>query len=357
MAGPHPAVAAARTAVRAALAQVPAGPVLVACSGGADSLALAVATAFVAPRAGRTAGAVVVDHAWAPGSADVAGRAAQQCRALGLDPVEVVPLPAAAPAAADGGPEAAAREGRYAALAAACARHGAVAVLAGHTLDDQAESVLLGLARGSGGRSLAGMGTVRRLPVAGPPDAVPFLVRPFLGLRRERTEEVCRQAGLEPWADPANADPAYARARVRAAATLLSDLLGPGLPEALARTADLLREDADALDAAALDLLAAALAAAVTDAAPQPGPQPGPHAAPLALDVAVLAAAPDAVRRRALLVAARRAGSPAGALGRRHVLALDALVVAWRGQGEAHLPGHVTGRRVCGRLLLATGTR
>ncbi|WP_088318684.1 tRNA lysidine(34) synthetase TilS [Kineosporia sp. R_H_3] len=355
MAGPHPAVAAARTAVRAALAQVSAGPVLVACSGGADSLALAVATAFVAPRAGRTAGAVVVDHAWTPGSAAVAGRAAQQCRGLGLDPVEVVPLPAAAPAGPDGGPEAAAREGRYAALAAACARHGAVAVLAGHTLDDQAESVLLGLARGSGGRSLAGMGTVRRLPVAGPADAVvPLLVRPFLGLRRERTEEVCRQAGLEPWTDPANTDPAYARARVRAAAALLSDLLGPGLPEALARTADLLREDVDALDAAALDLLAAALAAAATDGG---GPQAGPQAGPLALDVAVLAAAPDAVRRRALLVAARRAGCPAGALARRHVLALDALVVAWRGQGEAHLPGHVTGRRVCGRLLLATGTR
>uniref|UniRef100_UPI0018E96655 ATP-binding protein n=1 Tax=Kineosporia sp. A_224 TaxID=1962180 RepID=UPI0018E96655 len=247
----------------------------------------------------------------------------------------------------------AARAGRYAALAAACGRHGAVAVLAGHTLDDQAESVLLGLARGSGGRSLAGMGTVRRLPVAGPPDAaVPLLVRPFLGLRRERTEEVCRQAGLEPWTDPANADPAYTRARVRAATALLSDLLGPGLPEALARTADLLREDADALDAAALDLLAAALATAA-DGAAQTALQTGP----LALDVAVLAAAPDAVRRRALLVAARRAGSPPGALGRRHVLALDALVVAWRGQGEAHLPGHVTGRRVCGRLLLATGTR
>jgi tRNA(Ile)-lysidine synthase len=106
----------------------------------------------------------------------------------------------------------------------------------------------------------------------------------------------------------------------------LEEALGPGLTEALARTAELLAEDADALDAAAADLLAAARAG-------------GAEAAPDALDVAVLAAAPTAIRRRALLVAARAAGSPPGALSRRHAVAVDALITAWRGRGQVDLPG------------------
>jgi tRNA(Ile)-lysidine synthase len=369
VAGPHPDVAAARTAVRRALADVPAGPVLVGCSGGADSLALAAATAFVAARAGRRAGAVVVDHGWTPGSAAVAARAAAQCEGLGLDPVDVVRLSdgtdggdgadgveRASATGGAGGPEGAARAGRYAAFRAAAARYAAAAVLVAHTLDDQAETVLLGLARGSGARSLAGMAAVRPLVPAAA--AGPLLVRPFLGLRRAQTEQVCHACGLEPWLDPANADPAYARSRVRAALAGLGDALGPGLPEALARTGDLLREDADALDGAALDLLATATAA-TTDGPAGAGDEPPADVFRdlIALDVATLAAAPAAVRRRALLAAARRAGSPAGSLARRHVLAVDALVVAWRGQGAAHLPGHVVVRRVCGRLLLAAATR
>jgi len=343
--------------VRAGLRDLPAGQVLVACSGGADSLALAAATAFVCARADRPAGAVVVDHGWHTGSADVALTAARVCRTLGLSPVDVVGARRGAPATGDagtgdagtgdagtddtqpdGGPEAAARAVRYAALGRAAARTGAVAVLLGHTLDDQAESVLLALARGSGTRSLAGMAARRTHRT---PAGEVLLLRPFLGLRRTDTERVCAELGLDPWQDPSNTDPGYARSRLRAASGLLTDLLGPGVAPALARTADLLREDADALDGVAADLLGAALV---------PSP-PGE----VRLDVAVLAAAPDAVRRRALLTAARRAGCPAGALGRRHVLALDALVVGWRGQGAAHLPGRVVGRRDCGRLLLAPG--
>ncbi len=333
--------------MRAGLRDLPAGPVLVACSGGSDSLALAAATAFVCARADRPAGAVVVDHGWHTGSADVALTAARVCRMLGLSPVDVVAARRGAPGAddagtddpqPDGGPEAAARAVRYAALGRAAARTGAVAVLLGHTLDDQAESVLLALARGSGTRSLAGMAARRTHRT---PAGEVLLLRPFLGLRRTDTERVCAELGLDPWQDPSNTDPGYARSRLRAASGLLTDLLGPGVAPALARTADLLREDADALDGAAADLLGAALV---------PSP-PGE----VCLDVAVLAAAPDAVRRRALLAAARRAGCPAGALGRRHVLALDALVVGWRGQRAAHLPGRVVGRRDCGRLLLAPG--
>src|SRR5659263_112932 len=263
MTGPAPAVAALRTAVPAATAGLPDGARgLVAGSGGPDSLALAAATAFVARRStgasgrGSTgpllrAGAVVVDHALQPDSAQVAAAAGAACRALGLDPVEVVRVSVAA----SGGPEAAARDARYAALDETAHRLGAAAVLLGHTLDDQAEQVLLGLARGAGGRSLAGMPARRGL-----------LRRPLLGLRRADTIAACAALGLEPWHDPTNipTDPGVGplRSRVRAhVLPVLEHTLGPGVAQALARTADQLREDADALDALAADLLAASLVA------------------------------------------------------------------------------------------------
>ncbi|NLE71015.1 MAG: hypoxanthine phosphoribosyltransferase [Actinomycetales bacterium] len=334
-----PDVAAQRAAVRAALADLaPGAAVLVACSGGADSLALAAATAFVAPRAGLRAGAVVVDHGLQPGSAAVAERAAAQCRGLGLDPVEVVRVDVAP----DGGPEAGARTARYAALAEAAERHGAAAVLLGHTLDDQAETVLLGLARGSGARSLAGMPARRGV-----------LRRPFLGVRRAATAHACAVLGLEPWHDPTNGpadDPGALplRSRVRhEALPALEAVLGPGVAEALARTADQLREDADALAAAAADLLAAALAAGKGPPSGV-GREPGEGAS-----AAVLARAPDAVRRRALRDLLVRWGAPAGSLARVHVLAVDALVTDWRGQGPVSLPGGIRVARRYGRLTLA----
>ena len=321
MGGPPAEVAAVRAAVRSCLRDLPAGAaVLVACSGGPDSLALAAGCAHVADRAGLVAGAVVVDHGWSAGSAEVAARAARQCRALGLAPVEVARVDSRE-AGGTGGPEAAARAARYAALEAAAERHRAVAVLLGHTLDDQAETVLLGLARGAGARSLAGMPARRGV-----------FRRPLLGLARSGTVAACAGAGLEPWADPANEDPRYARVRARGLLVAAEEALGPGIAAALARTAEQLREDADALDA-----LAAPLGAAVP------------------VDVAALAAAPVAVRRRALLALARTAGCPPSALSRRHVLALDALIMAWHGQGPVHLPGGVTARRRDGRLHLGAG--
>jgi tRNA(Ile)-lysidine synthase len=323
--GPAPAVAAVRSAVRAALADLPAGAlVLVACSGGPDSLALAAAAAFVAPRAGLRAGAVVVDHGWRPSSAAEAARAAAACAGLGLVPVRVV---RGEGRGAGEGPEAAARRARYEALDRVAGEEGADAVLLGHTLDDQAETVLLGLARGSGARSLAGM-PARRGPYR----------RPLLDLPRAVTHDACAALGLEPVLDPSNADPRYTRTRVRTALAVLEDALGPGLHTALARTAALLAEDAAALDGAAEELLLAA-------------------GDPRNLSCDVLAAAPDAVRRRALLAAARAAGAAAGSLSRRHALALDALVVRPRGQGPVHLPGGVVaGRRSgsgCGTLWFA----
>jgi hypoxanthine phosphoribosyltransferase len=323
--GPDPAVAAARRAVRAELTDLPRGAlVLVALSGGPDSSALAAATAFVAPRDGLRAGAVVVDHGLQDGSARVADHAAGLARQLGLDPVRVV----RADVRDDGdGPEAAARAARYAALDRVAAEEGAAAVLLGHTSDDQAESVLLGLARGSGARSLAGMARRRGL-----------LRRPLLSLARSSTQQVCLALGLTPWLDPHNADPRFTRSRLRSAVPLLTEVLGPGVSAALARSADLLRDDADALDL---------WADRVWPAAGRPAGGTGPG---VELDVGVLAGEPPAVRRRLLHRAALAAGTPPGSLAAVHLMALDALVSDWHGQGAVHLPGGVRGFRRCGRL-------
>jgi tRNA(Ile)-lysidine synthase len=318
--GPSPAAAAVRRAVRSALPPDRDALVLVACSGGPDSLSLAAATAHEAARAGVRAGAVVVDHGLQPGSDAVAAVAARACRELGLGPVEVVRVAVGTA----GGPEAAAREARYAALDAAADRLGAALVLLGHTLDDQAEQVLLGLARGSGARSLAGM-----------PAARGRYRRPLLGVARAVVRDALGDLGAHAWDDPSNTDRTTARARVRH--DLLPALeagLGPGVTAALARSADLLREDADALDA---------LAAEVVEGLPA-----------LADGVAAeaLASHPDAVRRRALRLLLVRGGCPAGSLTRDHVLAADALVVRWRGQGAVALPGGARAVRSSGMLSL-----
>jgi tRNA(Ile)-lysidine synthase len=287
-------------------------------SGGADSLALAAALAFEAPKLGLLAGAVTVDHGLQEGAADRAACVADRCRSLGLDPVECV----AVDVAGGGGPEAAARSVRYAAIDAVAERLDAVAVLLGHTLDDQAETVLLRLARGSGARSLAGMAA-----------ASGRYRRPLLALRRRTTRAACADLGLVAWDDPQNADPAYARARVRHDLLPVAEAaLGPGIAESLARTADLLRADADALDGWAARATA------------------GAGASGGSLDCAALAALPGAVRRRVLRHAAIEAGVPAGALSAVHVAAMDALVTSWHGQGPVALPGGVVAQRQCGRL-------
>ena len=364
MSGPHPAVARTRTAVRDGLAGVPPGAlVLVACSGGADSLALAAATAFVAPRAGLRAGAVVVDHALRPDSAAVAATAARACRDLGLDPVRVARVDATA---SGSGPEAAAREARYAALTGAADALGAAAVLLGHTLDDQAETVLLALARGSGTRALRGMA-----PASGP------WRRPLLGLRRDETRAACVALGLTPDEDPTNhpdgpwrtADGGpLRRAAVRhRALPALRDTLGPGVDLGLARTAELARADEDLLAALAEDLWARAVAPRPAD-----GPAAGPaDPAAVTLSIGALRDAHRALRARVLHRAALAAGADASALTSTHVADLEDLV-ARRGRGAAHLPGGVRAARdatctcgasprpgrvrhapACGRLVLA----
>jgi tRNA(Ile)-lysidine synthase len=323
--GPDPAVAAVRLAVRRTLAVIePGDMVLVACSGGADSLALAAALAFEAARSGHQAGGVTIDHGLQEGSAERAAGVVRTMVELGLEPAEARTVTVGSA----GGVEAAARTARYAALDDAAAHHRATAVLLGHTLDDQAETVLLGLARGSGARSLAGMRAVSGL-----------YHRPLLELGRDHTRRACLALGLVPWDDPHNRDPAFARTRVRAdVLPALEKGLGPGVAAALARTARMLGDDADALGSWAERALEEATTAG----------EPG---ATVALDVPTLARLPRAVRTRVLRRAAIAAGSPPGTLAAVHVETADALVTAWHGQSHVDLPGHVRVWRRYEKLL------
>ncbi|MBB4938267.1 tRNA(Ile)-lysidine synthase [Streptosporangium album] len=328
--GPPPAVADVRRAVRHALDDVKSGAlVLVACSGGADSLALAAALGFVAPRAGLRAGLLTVDHGLQPGSAGQAAEVVGLAPALGLDPAE----PLSVSVGTSGGPEAAARQARYAALSEAAGRLGAAAVLLGHTRDDQAETVLLRLARGSGTRSLAGM-----------PARAGLYRRPLLELGRRTTVAACAALGLSPWDDPHNLDPRYTRVRVRdRLLPALEDELGPGVAEALARTAALCRDDADALDGWAGAVYARAVVAdsALSDIGA------------VAVAVAELENLPAAVRRRVLRRAAIEAGAPPGTLAASHILQVDRLVTDWHGQRRVEVPGGVGAVRRYGTLILA----
>jgi tRNA(Ile)-lysidine synthase len=255
----------------------------------------------------------------------------------------------------EGGPEAAARRARYGALRTA-RPHPDSPVLLGHTLDDQAETVLLGLGRGSGARSLAGMQTWD-----------PPWLRPLLGLRRADTAAACRAQDLTFWDDPHNVDPRFTRVRLRSEVLpLLEEVLGGGVAEALARTAAQLRDDGEALDAAACDLLARAAAAdgaaapdaaapdaAAPDAAAPDAAAPDAAAADAAaLDAAVLAVAPAAVRRRALRTWLGAHGVTG--LTDLHLRAVDDLVGRWRGQGGVALPGRLELVREHGRLRVRT---
>jgi len=311
--GPDPAVAAVRLGVRRTLADVVGEPVVVACSGGADSLALLAATVFEGRRGGWHVVGATVDHGLQEGSAEHAAAVVEQMARLGVD--ETVGVRVVVEAGGQG-PEAAARDARYDVLTEVAARFGARFVLLGHTLDDQAETVLLGLARGSGGRSIAGMR-----------HGFDVFRRPLLGVTRAQTEAACAAEDIAFWQDPHNSDPRFTRSRVRQVVMpTLEAELGPGVAAALARTADGLQEDLAALDG---------WAAAVHDEL----------AGPSGLPVARLATAPDAVRHRVLRLAAVAAGCPPGELFRVHVLAVDELVTAWRGQRGVDLPGHVRARR------------
>lgn len=272
----------------------------VGLSGGADSLALTAVAARLRPTT-----ALIVDHGLQADSAAVAERARVQAITLGCIDAQILRVDVGTA----GGPEAAARTSRYTALRTA--RDGAPVLLA-HTLDDQAETVLLGLGRGSGARSLAGMRAY---------DA-PWC-RPLLGVRRASTVAVCTELGLTPWQDPHNSDPRFTRVRLRTEVLpLLEQVLGGGVAEALARTAAALREDTEALDAAAAEVEIPAAA----------------------LPIADLRGLSDAVRRRVLRSWLLAGG--ARDLTDAQIRSVDMLVTDWRGQGGVAVPSGLTRERL-----------
>ncbi len=278
----------------------------VALSGGPDSLALTAAAAALRPTT-----ALIVDHQLQQDSAEVARTAQAQALTVGCVAARILRVEVGAV----GGPEAAARSARYAALDEA--RAGA-AVLLAHTLDDQAETVLLGLGRGSGPRSIAGMRSYD-----------PPWGRPLLGVRRAVTAAACAELQLTPWSDPHNTDARFTRVRLRTEVLpLLEDVLGGGVAEALARTADALRADGEVLDV---------LAAQVLDRARRAD----------GLAVSELIDVAPAVRRRVLRAWLLTGG--ARGLTERHIRGVEALVSAWHGQGGVAVPGSRPGHRLFAR--------
>jgi tRNA(Ile)-lysidine synthase len=330
--------AATRLAVRKCFGADWGDGVLVACSGGADSLALLAACIFEGHKAGVRVVGTVVDHGLQAGSDEHTARVVAQMAGLGADETASVRI-TVDPGGA--GIEAAAREARYAALSQLAAHLG-LSVVLGHTLDDQAETVLLGLGRGSGPRSIAGM-----VPRSG------CYGRPLLAVRRATTVAACEALGLPVWDDPANSDPSLQRVRLRREVLpLLEDVLQGGVAEALARTAGLVRDDLDALDG-----WAARESAVINSAERHPGRALAPvdhETSDGSLDATQLAELPRALRTRVLRAWALERG--ASELGATHIAALDALVTAWRGQGPLDLPGGLRVLRASGRLQATPAT-
>ena len=307
-----------RNAVLHWLEQCEAGDlVLVAVSGGADSLALAYALSLEAPKRAIKVHAVTIDHQLQSGSGAQASKVCNQMNSLGIQTTTQ-----RVTVTMTDGLEASARKARYAALDLVGNEMKAVAIFLGHTRDDQAETVLLGLARGSGTRSLSGMAP-----------RIGKYIRPLLSITREQTENLCKEVGLEVWQDPQNKDSNFARVRVRMdAIPTLEKTIGPGISQALARSAELLRQDADALDAWAQREIAQ------LDLAD--------------LECEQLANLPQAIRSRIIRAAIYAAGAPSGSISADHVASVEALITAWSGQGASDLPGGVKVERLSGRLSL-----
>ena len=311
---------AIRNAVREQLQRCEAGDcILVAVSGGADSLALAYATLIESAPLAIRAVAVTIDHQLQEKSADQAAKVEKQLREMGYQDVVVAKVKVSL----ESGLEAGARNARYEALQRIAIEKSAVKVLLGHTRDDQAESVLLGLARGSGTRSLSGMASENGI-----------YLRPLLSLTRAQTEAACTEFGIEYWNDPHNENLDFSRVRVRLEVLpVMEEQIGPGIAAALARSAALLRDDADALDAIASAEISRHN---LTD-----------------LECSELELLPRAIRTRILRSAIYAAGAPSGSISADHIGAVEALITSWHGQGLVSLPGGVKVERISGRLSLS----
>ena len=320
--------------------------VLVACSGGRDSMALAAVSHIVCTSMGVRCGAVIVDHGLQEGSEQVAGEAANHCRALGLGPVIVRN---ATVQARGEGLEAAARQARYNELCAAARESGAIAVLLAHTMDDQAETVLIGLLRSRGVDALAGM------PQVFTRSGVTF-ARPLLTLTRAETTGICEDLGVEYWDDPTNGDAVDGelpndyplRSRVR------HDLLpaierfaGFNVARHFAESARLARMDKEYLDQRSDEVMGEAVttvdwpasSAAVSTDTPRAcaadDTNDSGHGIGLMIGVKRIAREPEAIRLRVIAHALSQAGVNASAA---QIAAIDRLVVDWHGQGGVSLP-------------------
>ena len=295
-----------------------AQPVLFGCSGGADSMALAVA--LFMESSNTKVIPIVIDHGLQEGSAQITSQTIERLKQIGFTQVES----ARAQVTMTDGLEASARRARYQLFNQFIDTYQPKYFLLAHTLNDQAENVLLGLARGSGARSLSGMAVKNNI-----------FVRPLLKISREVTTAACSEAGIEIWSDPHNEDLRFTRVRVRKnLLPIIEDNLGPGITEALVRSADLLRDDADALDGFAVEYFN--------------------QADPFNLDVKELERLPKAITTRVLRLAIYKAGAPAGSLSAEHIAAAQALISDWHGQKEVSLPGNVKLLRNSGRIVLST---
>jgi tRNA(Ile)-lysidine synthase len=306
---------ALRNAVKPFLARLEAGDsFLVAVSGGADSLALAAALLIEAKPLALNPIAITIDHQLQENSSLQAEKVSEQLKEFGYGQVIVKTVVVSS----SGGIEAGARNARYEAIGQSVEETKAVKVFLGHTHNDQAETVLLGLARGSGARSLSGMASENGI-----------YARPLLSLTRNVTEAACKEFGLEVWNDPHNFNNDFTRVRVRREVIpYLEANLDPGISNALVRSAALLRDDADALD---------------EWAERESGD----------LDCERLLQLPRAVRTRLIRKAALAAGATPGELTYEQIIAIDALICAWKGQGAVSLAGGVKVERISGRLSLS----
>jgi len=307
------------------------GPVIVGCSGGPDSLALADAAAWAVPHIGGSLTVVIVDHGLQEDSAAVAQQAADACRAIGIDDIVIRRVQVGT----SGGPEAAARDARREALREVAHERGSHQIALAHTLDDQAETVLLRLARGSGARSLSAMRGC---------DA-PWH-RPFLDISRATVHAVARERfeplGFTPWDDPHNHDPRFARVRVRTSLAGLEADLGSGLSTNLARSAKLLGDDADALDVWARGEFERTVQCDEEECS---------------ADIPALIELPRAVRTRVIRLMHQRLIGPHEDLTFDHIQQVEAMISRWKGQGPSYLPGDVTARVEYGRLTLTVQPR
>ena len=315
---------------RAVVDCIEVAPVIVGCSGGPDSLALVASAAWALPNVGHEVHVVIVDHGLQADSARVAHNAGDIVRQWGIDNVVIERVQVGT----QGGPEAAARTARRAALVDVASQRGINQILLAHTREDQAETVLLRLARGSGARSIASM------TPCDPPWHRPFLDVPRDVLHRG-AREYLEPLGVEAWDDPHNHDPEFTRVRVREAMTLMEERLGPGFVSGLARSAHLLADDADALEAWAQGAFDRWVYVTKGECG---------------VDVEAIAGQPRAVRTRLIRLMHQAVLESEDSLDFDHVQHVEAMISTWKGQGPAQLPGAITARVEYGRLTFHRGS-